>query len=468
MRTFFRGKRAHEAGAEEKLPAVIWHEERESEPNKKRILILTLSNLALQVLWFFYRMMLSRLAGTEVLGLQSLVMQVYSIMVSVCISGLNVAVMTVGARIWSNGGQSGGIRRLFKNALVLFLLLFTAMAAPLFIWRKRIASGLIGDPGAALAVAIVLGCIFLTGIENILKSVHLATGRVGKTACSELMEQSIRFLLVFLLLRKTSVDTDHGQVALILFGMLLSEFFSVSFLFHSYKKHYRFRGNPDAVNEASLSRLAGILAPAALTSVVSTVFASAAALLLPGRLMLAGYTRQAALASIGTLNAVAVPLVTFPTAFIGAVATVLLPSVSTAALNNDFKRIKRILSRSFTAAALALLTANMLLMHFSAPISGALFGVVPSRLCFLLLTAKAGIIYFQMLTTAALNGLMKQRIVLAFALIGELLQLVLIYLLSALSAVHIYGYLAAMCIGEGARLAVSLLYLKHFFRNSGV
>ena len=48
-----------------------------------KVIILALSNLALQVIWFFYRSMLTRLAGSETLGLQSLVMQVYSIIVSV-------------------------------------------------------------------------------------------------------------------------------------------------------------------------------------------------------------------------------------------------------------------------------------------------------------------------------------------------------------------------------------------------
>lgn len=84
--------------------------------NARRVITLTLSNIALQALGFVYRMMLTDCAGTTALGLQSLVMQIYSIAVSVCISGLNVAVITVAARLNAAGGR--GIRTLTRCALL--------------------------------------------------------------------------------------------------------------------------------------------------------------------------------------------------------------------------------------------------------------------------------------------------------------------------------------------------------------
>ncbi len=427
---------------------------------KKRIVILTLSNLALQVLWFFYRLMLTRLAGSETLGLQSLVMQLYSIMVSVCIAGLNVAVLTVGARIAEGPNANAGIRRLFRNALRIFLVLFALMAAPAFVFRAGIAENLIGDRDAALSVALVLGCIFMTGVENIQKSIHIAAGHVARTAFSELMEQSIRFLLVFIALKNFSDGTDHGMTALIFGGMLASEFFSVSFLLSSFRRLFGSGGESFGGEDGSIRSLASILAPAGLTSIVGTVFSSCASLLLPGRLVLAGYTRAQALSSIGVLNAAAIPIVTMPMTFIGAISTVLLPLVSAAAAKGDAARIRLLASRSFRAAAFTALFVNVPLVFFAGRISGALFGAVPTLLCFELLTLKTAVIYGQILASTVLNGLMKQRSVLVFALIGESSQLALIWLLSAVPGLHIYGFLAAKCIGEGLRLAITLVYLR--------
>ena len=128
--------------------------------NARRVITLTLSNIALQALGFVYRMMLTDCAGTTALGLQSLVMQIYSIAVSVCISGLNVAVITVAARLNAAGGR--GIRTLTRCALLAFCVLFLLSAVPSVILRRSIALRLIGDCKTEGAIPLVLICIFLT------------------------------------------------------------------------------------------------------------------------------------------------------------------------------------------------------------------------------------------------------------------------------------------------------------------
>lgn len=119
------------------------NEKRRIGINARRVITLTLSNIALQALGFVYRMMLTDCAGTTALGLQSLVMQIYSIAVSACISGLNVAVITVAARLNAAGGR--GIRTLTRCALLAFCVLFLLSAVPSFILRRSIALRLIGD-----------------------------------------------------------------------------------------------------------------------------------------------------------------------------------------------------------------------------------------------------------------------------------------------------------------------------------
>lgn len=324
--------------------------------NARRVITLTLSNIALQALGFVYRMMLTDCAGTTALGLQSLVMQIYSIAVSVCISGLNVAVITVAARLNAAGGR--GIRTLTRCALLAFCVLFLLSAVPSFILRRSIALRLIGDCKTEGAIPLVLICIFLTGTENILKSVHIAAGRVRTTAFSEITEQTARFFLVWLLLKSFAANSAFAMqgepsfsVKLIITGMVLSEFFSVGFLSVSYFRTFVKKNRTSADTRpaagrfsALFSELCEILLPAALTSVLGTVFSSAAALLLPGRLYAAGYSHEAALQTIGVLNSVAVPLVVLPMAFAGAVAAVCMPAVSAAVQNNN-KNLHRIVKK---------------------------------------------------------------------------------------------------------------------------
>ncbi|MBR6006966.1 MAG: hypothetical protein IK064_05000, partial [Clostridia bacterium] len=354
------------------------------------------------------------------------------------------------------------IRSIVKSAVLLFVLLFLVMAVPLFVFRGSIADKLIGDQGAETSIVIVMLCIFMTGIENILKSVHLAACRIVRTSVSELTEQTVRFILVFLLLRNNAGGADHHKTALILLGMLGSEFFSVGFLAYSFEKLFPRAHNIGRMKPGkSIAKLTAVLIPAALTSIAGTVFASAGTLLLPGRLIIAGYTRQRALSAIGALNTAAVPLVMLPMAFVGAVSVVTLQEISAAYSRSDLAAVRRTAKKSMSAVCAAFIIVNVAALPFLGRISFALFGIMPSRLCFLLLTVKAGIIYMTVISTAVMNGMMRQRAVLVFAVAGESLQLILIVLLSAVKVMHIYGYLASMCIGEGLRLAAVLIYLRH-------
>ena len=158
------------------------------------------------------------------------------------------------------------------------------------------------------------------------------------------------------------------------------------------------------------------------------------------------------------LNSVAVPLVVLPMAFAGAVAAVCMPAVSAAVQNNN-KNLHRIVKKSVGALTFAV-AANLLLLPFLKKLSALLFGIVPDWGVFILLTLKSCIIHFQIVTTAILNGLKEQKIVLAYTVLSEGLQLILIYLFAALPQLHIYGCLAAMAAGEGLRLALSVKRIR--------
>lgn len=125
---------------------------------KHNIIILTLSNMVLQAIGFLYRMMLTKLAGTEAMGLNSLIMQIYSIAVSITISGMNVAVVTLAARASQSG--EAAIRRIVRLAAKTYVVIYAAMAIPVLLLRKSIAAHLIGDINLSTSIALVLLCIF--------------------------------------------------------------------------------------------------------------------------------------------------------------------------------------------------------------------------------------------------------------------------------------------------------------------
>ena len=419
-----------------------------------RVAMLFCSNAILQLMGFFYRAALARSAPASALGLNSLIMQIYGIIVSFCISGLNVAVSAIAART-----ERSGIRALLRSALYIYFALFAAAALPVSLFPKRICLLALGCEDADRDLLLMLLCIFMTGIENVLKSVHMGTKHVKQCAASELCEQGVRFLLVIMLLRTLGHDTDAGTVFLIILGMTASELVSVGILTASFAKLYgkceRPHGAPYAV------KLVKTAFPASLTALSSTVFASVGALLLPGLLIRRGMAREAALAGIGALNTVYVPLTMLPMAFAGAAAAVIMPEIShSVSVGGDPKGIIR---KAFACVAAGGAASFCMLALFGPELCSSVFGMRPDAALFILLSAKACVIYLQVVSVAVLNGLMRQRTVLAFAVLGEAYQTALTALLAPV--LGLMGYAAAMLAGELLRLLLNLASISYFSKN---
>lgn len=426
-------------------------------------MILTCSNMILQMMSFVYRIALTAYAGTEALGLNSLVMQVYQVVVSVCMSGLCVGVTAIAARLRAKESISS-IRGLLKKAGVIFALLWFLMAAPIFFARDGIAAAALGDASAAPTLALMLVCILMTGVENILKSIHIGTGNVRQCAVSELCEQGIRFALVILLLVCIEHDCSADTVFLIMLGMVFSEFFSVGFLFTSYLRLFmRKTGDKLKCQNAcapSYKQILAITFPATLTALAGTLFSSVGSLLLPSRLMLAGLSRTDALSMIGILSTVAVPITLLPMAAVGALSSVSMPAIAECHTLGDRNGEIRITKRMLSLTGSIACVATAAIIPFAPLLSEKLFGVTAPLSIFVLLGIKAIVIYYQVASVAALNGLMQQRTVLIFAVIGEAFQLTLIALLSSIPTLNIYGYLIAMILGELCRLMCNLAMVE--------
>lgn len=418
--------------------------------------MLAASNLFLHLLGFAYRIALSRLAGPEGMGIYMLVMQVYAILYSVCLSGVCVAVTAISAKLVARGDDAG-IRRLVRIAVAAFILLFALMALPVVLFPQFIGAALLGDPRTVQALYLVLACIFLTGIENIFKSVFHGIRQVKYAIVSEVGEQLLRIGLVLLLLNRFS-NGDYGHTAfLILLGMTLSEIYSSIFLLTSFLRRFVHRALKRKSRPEGLAReFRGIMMPVAATSIISNMFSSVATILFPARLVVAGFTRSAAVSALGILSGMAAPLMFLPVPVINSLCTVLLPNVAASVAHSDPAGVRRKVKKALLITAIFALPVTFSLLPFVPKLCMLLFGQPIGPTLALLLAVHTAITYFLFVSISILNAVGEQRKILTYAIIAEAFQLGLVWLLTAVPELNIYGYLFGMILGDGVRLALNL------------
>ena len=115
-------------------------------------------------------MLQSRLAGAEGMGTYTLISPIYSLVVSVALSGICMAVNHLSAESAAIGDYDA-LPRIFRIGVALFVGLFLLMAALLLCFQNDIAGIILGDIRAKRAMILFLPCIFLTGFENLCKNV---------------------------------------------------------------------------------------------------------------------------------------------------------------------------------------------------------------------------------------------------------------------------------------------------------
>ena len=422
---------------------------------------MALSNVGLQLLGFLYRIALSRLAGAEGLGVYRLVFSVYTVINAASLSGVTLACSRLSSAKLAQG-RPEQLRPLFRLAAGIFVTIFALCAAVVVPFHDFIAGTLLGDDRTAAALPVMLACLFLTGFENIIKSLFVGTGRVQYAAVSEVGEQLIRIFAVIALLRAFG-GNDYGRIAaLIMLGMALSECFSASFLGLLYRRHIGSVGRRGRVHAdpGMMRHVFDIAAPLSLAAVFINVISSAGAVVLPKRLMASGLSSSEALSALGVVSGMASPLILLPIALVSAVGTVLVPSITAAQARGDDRRVRGLVDKTLTVTGLIALPATALLVPLSPSLARVFFGQSIPLPYMALLGLGAVLSYYQMMTASLLNGIGAQRRSVTAAVCGEALQLALTWVLAARPSLQIYGYLLAMAISPAPVVLANLWGLR--------
>ena len=296
--------------------------------------VLACGNVLLQVLGFVYRVVLSRFAGAEGLGVYRLVNSVYLVLNAGCLSGVTTACSRLSAACEARG-ESHRLGAVLRLAFRAFFALSAACTAVVLLCGGSIAANLLGDGRCARAFPYMLLCLALTGVENIFKSLFIGLERVQYTACSEVGEQLIRIFAVSFLLYEYG-SGDYGRIAMLIFaGMVCSEIFSALFLtrlFRRNMRHIRFT-RPD---KELYGQFFGIAAPLSASALIGNMLGSAGSVLLPQRLMAAGLDYEQALSALGVISGMAFrqPLTGGYAALLGAAAVAAYYQMATGSLLN--------------------------------------------------------------------------------------------------------------------------------------
>ena len=408
--------------------------------------LLTAVSFFSQGVGFVYRVLLSRLVGSEVMGLYQLVMPVFSVLLSLTAVGFTAACSNLSARYLATGDRRGA-GQVTRQCVLGFLgafLVVAALAAPL---SDAISVHLLGDARARLGLLLLLPCVLLTGLENIHKHFFYGAGAVRGPAFTEVCEQLIRSGAVLGLLWRFLPQSPERTVGLIVCGMILCEVFSALTLTLLYRRAMGRRPAGDGAGEAAIRRRVwGIALPIGMTALLGNLMGAWTAVLIPQRLVYSGQDVSAAMSAFGVLCGMTLPLLNLPTAFISAMGLVLLPRLAQAAAQGSRELIRRRVSRALTVTAFLILPSSALLAALARPLAQLLFREPAAGAFAAPLALCVALSAFESVLAVCLNGLGKQAVTARSGLICGAVQLLLTWRRVGAPGVGLRGYVEALLL----------------------
>jgi stage V sporulation protein B len=410
------------------------------------VMLLVAVSLFSQVLAFLYRVWLARLIEPEAIGLYQLVIPVYSLVMSLCVSGFTVAVSRLTAS-YAALGRTRAIRQAVNTARVAYLVMVLGACALIVPFSDGISVHLLGDARTRLGLLLLLPCILLTGWENVHKNYFYGRKNVIPPSVSEILEQTVRVASILGLLSFFSPAYEEAQVGLIILGLVISEVASAGLLTILYRRdraRYEPAGKPEKDMWGTVRKIA---VPVAAANFLTNLIGSANSVIIPGRLISSGMDSSEALSAFGVAFGMTMPLLALPLVFSGSIGTVMLPRLAESAAIKDTAAIRRRLKTALLAAGVSVALCTAVLIPFGAGMARGLFQNPNAGQYMVPLAIATVFLCFETLLGTFLNALGKQRQTAANFIFAGIVQLLLTWWGVGLPELRLGGFVLAYIAG---------------------
>jgi len=412
---------------------------------------------------FIFSIVLSRKLGAEGLGLYGLVMPLYGLLLCVTADGLITAVSKITTPYFQRK-EYRNLKKTISTAFLFATLWSSCVALLVLLCHNFLAGHIVRDTRAAGAIAILTPALIFVPLSAVIKGYFYGIGQYKVTASIDILEKFMRVAILLGTVSVLSPGNDVSKTVTIAFFALASgEAVSLVMLFACYKNNSsRMHGNTGK----SVSRIQLIFdvlvisVPLCVNGVISSFISTLSSLILPRRLVAVGFSYAEALAMIGKFAGMALNITTLPYIIISSMLTVLVPDLSPSVSKRDYWHAEERIVQVMRIAGIVGISTALVCMRIPDTL-GILFyrrddlGSMirfASPICLILFASSPSF--------GILNALGKQNVLLKNSLINSVQSLLLIFLLTGIPALNIYGYGLSIIITASTSLILNVMEIR--------
>ncbi len=419
---------------------------------------LTATALIMRAVSVIFNVYISNAAGSEAMGLFSLLGSIYAFSITVATAGINLGV----TRLVSDAIAIDDVKGAKRSATVAIAVCSVTGAIAgilLFYLAPLLGEKLLGDIRAVRPLRVLALTLVPVAISSCLSGYFTAVRRVKINAAFGIVSQFIKIGATLLLLSFfVDLGTEQACIALVS-GSAVAEFFSLGISFILYladrRKMPQDRSDTLVKNESITKKLLGITLPVTLSACIRSALSMFQHILIPKGIHKSGKSWSVALSSYGALHGMALPLLLFPSAFIISFAGLLIPEISECCAQNDTERLKRTSYRTLSLSLFFSIGVSGIMLFFSRELGMAFYNNEETALYIRMLAPLIPVMYIDSAVDAILKGSGHQVYSMNVNIADTLTAC--IFALTLIPKMGIWGYVISIYATEILNTTLSLI-----------
>ncbi len=403
--------------------------------------IMTSATLIVKFMGLYLNVLSAEYLGAEGLGLYGLVMSVYMFASGLSVSGMTVAVTRISAQELAKGntGTAGGV---LGSCMLVSVSLSLIAALVMTIMSGVTAKYWIGDIKTVNSLCVAAMELPLISISAMLRGWYIAGRKALLPSLAQIFEQSVRLCACMIVLPHYAFTTADGCYSMVLCDFS-AEFAGCALIVAFYlfaKKSESIK--PDRIGR----RIAEHAVPVTASHYITSSLRTAESSLIPTCLVHYGLSRENALAFMGIIHSMALPLLFFPASLLTAAGSLLTTEIVRYKTIGDSLNVRKLAEKAITLTLFCAIPVGMLFVIFSGEISMIIYG---ERRLIKVLAALAPLLplmYCETVGTGILRGLGEQNYLLKYSAVDGILRISAILLLIPLTGTS--GFMAIMIISN--------------------
>ena len=405
----------------------------------KSIFILLIGGLLTKVLGMIIKIVMSRLMGTEGLGLYMMVLPTFSLFIGLGQFGLPTALSKLIAEKKKNN------IRLFFSILPISIIINIILIITILLIAPVLSKNLLHDPRCYLPILAIAVVIPFTSLSSICRSYFFGKERMTPHVISNLVEDIVRLSLMIIGIPFFLPKGLEYAVCFIILSNTISEFASIVILLIFLPKKVQIKKSDLIPKKDYMKESLSIGIPNTTGRLIGSIGYFLEPILLTTTLLAIGYSNKYITTEYGILSGYAMPLLLLPSFFTMAISQALLPVVSREYARGNYDSVKRKIKQAIYYSLLIGIPVTIFFIFLPEIPLQLIYHTTEGTNYIRFLAPICLFQYIQSPLSSSLDAMGKSKDGMTATLLGQIVRLTFLVLLSLLK-IGLWGLIIAISL----------------------